>query len=160
MNCKSHRAWKIFQQVIKYKLCGVMRGCWLSIHVCILSFLFAAFLPVLASVALEVLRGKGREFSASERGYKPRANENAKPNRDWQLISLRTAGAGGWCQSVPNICVHLLWEGKHPRWSFITHLVFYSHAGMHPHKHSQKWELNCTQTHAIIHCSHASVSQK
>lgn len=40
---------------------------------------------------LEYWGGKGPEFSSSERGSKPRANENAKPNRDWQLITLRAA---------------------------------------------------------------------
>lgn len=60
------------------------------------------FLSVFSSCSLlsGMLRGKGPEFSSSERGSKPRANENAKPNRDWQLIALRTG-----CVYILYMCV-------------------------------------------------------
>lgn len=78
MNCNSRGGWKIFQQVNEY----VSVQSFEVNPACVRAFVFAPFLAALASAALEVLKGKGHEFSASERGYKPRANENAKPNRD------------------------------------------------------------------------------
>lgn len=74
VNSKTHAAREVFQQVIKYKLSDIVSGPWLSLPVCLLSFLSAAL--------WNAEGGKGPEFSSSERGSKPRANENAKPNRD------------------------------------------------------------------------------
>lgn len=59
-----------------------MRAPWLSLPVSPVSSVFAPFLLPQALDTLEVLREKGPRFTFSERGSKPPANRNAKPNRD------------------------------------------------------------------------------